>query len=149
MLKPQVKKFVRDAFLVACGVVLCAFILIRVLSSLLMDVVFEAPLSSLGGRAYLLGSAVLMATAYSISGFLTGLFIAYFSKNKEVKLALFAAVIVAVYYSFKITSLLLRVASDIPSGLLPWRFLELALEMIFLVGFAALGAGIVRLIRRG
>ena len=148
MLKPQVRELIRGAFFVVCGFVLCAFILIPVLSRLFLDVIFGASLSNSSGPAYLFGSAVFMAAAFSVSSFLMGLFIAFFSRNKEVKPALFAAVIVAVYYSITISSVLLK-ASNFPPRLLKWRVLELTLDMIFLIVFSLLGAGLVKLIRRG
>jgi uncharacterized membrane protein YsdA (DUF1294 family) len=143
MLKSRVSKLIRNTFFIMCGAILCAFILIPVFSELFLDLSFTGPLAGFSGPKKLLVNSILIAAAFSASGFLTGLSISYFSRSKEVVLSLFSTVLVAMYYSVKIAFVLLG-ASNISAGLLRWRILELAVHMLSLIGFAALGAWLIR-----
>ena len=147
MPKSRVIKLIRNIFFIMCGAILCAFILIPILSELFLDLSFTRPLAGFSGRAQLLRDSILLAAAFSVSGFLMALFIGYFLRHREVILSLFAAVLVAIYYSIRISSLLLN-ASSISAGLLRWRMLELVVHMLSLIGFTALGAWLIGRKRR-
>jgi hypothetical protein len=147
MLEPRIKELIGKTFIVTCGAILCAFLLIPGLSKFFLDLSSVGPLAGFSGRAQLLRDAILLAAAYSISGFLTALFIGYFFRQKEMMLTLFAAVVVGIYYSIRISNMLLTVP-DMPKRFLHLRLIELAVHMISLVGFAALGAWLIGRMRR-
>jgi hypothetical protein len=147
VLNSRIKELIRSTFFVTCGALLCAFILIPGLSRFFMDLSYTGPLAGFSGRAQLLRDAILLTAAFSTSGVLMALFIGYFFRQKEMTLTLFAAVVVAIYYSIKISNMLLT-APDMPKRFLHLRMLELAVHMISLVGFAALGAWLVGKRRR-
>jgi len=146
MSKPRIRAPIRNAFFVACGVTLCTVILIPALSALFLVVFLQVPVDSLSGHwkllVVLLGSSISVAAAFGVSGFLMALFISCFSRNREMILTLFAAVLVAIIFMYM--GFLLHSMTDLPFIWGCQRVLEQVLNIISLVGFATLGAWLVK-----
>jgi len=80
------------ALFIVIGVVLCAFILIPLFTMFFALILMLVP----PNRLYLLLSTIADVVAFVLSGFLMGLLIAYFSKNREMSATSLGALIVII-----------------------------------------------------
>jgi len=141
MLKIETNFWIKRIFSLIIVPVLCVYILIPLLSALLLGGTFLVP------KEYvLLAFSILGAMAFAVSGLLMSLIVSYFSINKEIKTTLFGVLIVvtiltvnSVYY-FSIfpappevnrTRCLLGIT------------LDLVVDVVFLLGFAIMGAWLI------
>ena len=138
MLKIKTKIRAKRIFSLIVGSVLCVYILIPLFSALFLGCLPLVPIEYV-----LLASSILVAMAVAASGFLMSLIISYFSINREIRTTLYGvliATILLVVYAFVYcpvppqinrTHLLLKIT------------LEIAVDVVFLLGFAIMGAWLV------
>ncbi len=122
--------------------VLCAYIMIPLFSVLLIT---TGLLDICPPKYVILTSYVLPAIACGASGFIMSLLISSLSRNREIMMTLFGVLIVAIIYIITFVDLISSTDffNSIPEGSWKYLLIPMALNGIFLLGFALIGAWLI------
>lgn len=115
------------------GVILCIY-MIPFFTALLLGL----SLLIIPTKNFIFFSSMLEAAAFGVSGFLMALIISYFSVNREISTTLFGSLLVATFYA--VPKVIIIFYFPQPCY---WWLLEIILEVVFLLGFATLGAWLI------
>jgi hypothetical protein len=125
---------------VICGVIFCIYS-IPFFMALFPSVSLVVPIPHIAGKLLLLlfylQSVILTSLAYGVSGFLMSLIVVFISRSREIKTVVFAAVIVAILSVVVKTEF---ISSSQPLFFKIYLLSDMILNVIFLFGFAVLGA---------
>ena len=140
-LMSRIRSVIRPTCVLATGVVLCIFIFLPLFSA------FSAQLSLLirpmrYGARFIITTLVLDVLAFCVSGFLTGLLVGSFSRNREIGTTMLASLVVTAWYVIVFGAIPFR--AGLSGGDLAWHLLEVGICAVCLPVFAFLGAWFIR-----